>query len=64
MTGEVRYRFITDGDCHWFLIPVGLEDEFNSLLENGEEDYYTEFSNRFEEYRCNYPGEYTFVDPQ
>lgn len=64
MDKEVRYRFITDEDSHWYLIPVALEEEFNNLLENGGEDYYAEFCNRFDEYRCNYPGDFTFVDPQ
>lgn len=64
MTEEVRYRFITDGDSHWFLIPVGLTDLFEELLAKGEDDYYAEFCNRFEEYSCDYPDNFTFTDPQ
>lgn len=64
MNEEVRYRFTTDGDCHWFLIPVELEDQFENLLENGEDDYYSEFNHVFGKYRCNSPSNFTFTDPQ
>ena len=63
MTEEVRYRFITDDDCHWYLIPVGLEVLFYRLLESDEDDY-AEFNNTFDEYRCDSPSNFTFVDPQ
>lgn len=61
---EVRYKFMQDQDCHWYLIPEGLSALFIQMEESGESDCYAEFCNRFDEYRCNYPGEYTFVDPQ
>ncbi|MGL5013033.1 MAG: hypothetical protein ACRC6V_01925 [Bacteroidales bacterium] len=63
MSEEVRYRFIPDGYCHWYLIPVGLEALFYSLLENNEDDY-AEFSNRCEEYRCYSPSNFTFKKPE
>ena len=64
MTEEVRYRFITDGDSHWYLIPADLEDLFHKLLAEGEDDYYAEFCGRFDEYRCDHPSNFTFIDPQ
>lgn len=60
----MRYKFIRDDDCHWFLIPVELEPLFVQLLENGEADWWAEFSNKFEEYCCDSPCNYTFTDPQ
>ena len=61
---EVRYKFTQDQDCHWYLIPEGLSALFIQMEENGEADCYAEFCNRFEEYRCDYPGNFTFTDPQ
>ncbi|MNR03238.1 hypothetical protein D3C85_1191240 [compost metagenome] len=31
-----RYQFVTDDDCHWYMIPTELKDEFDHLLFNGE----------------------------
>lgn len=30
----------------------------------GEQDYYAMFNNTFDEYRCDSPSNFTFVDPQ
>lgn len=61
----MRYKFKNDGDGHWFLIPVELDAEFNRLLHEGENDYYAEFNNKFEEFYtgCS-PSSYTFTDPE
>lgn len=64
MAEEARYRFITDGDCHWYLIPVSMSTVFNQMLDNGEDDYWSMFNNTFDEYRCDSPSNFTFTDPQ
>ena len=60
----MRYNFITDGDCHWYLLPTTLNERFSELLDNGEEDYYCEFNNTFDQYRCDSPSNYTFENPE
>lgn len=64
MTEEVRYKFRQDDDCHWYLIPEGLSALFVQMEENGEADCYASFNDRFGEYRCDSPCNFTFVDPQ
>jgi hypothetical protein len=61
---ETRYTFITDGDCRWYLLPVELVGDFYETLENGGEDYYAEFSNKFGDYACDNPSNYTFEKPK
>lgn len=42
----------TDGDGHWFHIPAGAAEDFDRMLEIGEEvDNYEEFSRKFDKYR-------------
>lgn len=60
----MRYCFARDGDGHNYLIPVGTQHVFYSLLEQGEDDGYAEFNNRFEEYRCDSVLNWTFEDPK
>jgi hypothetical protein len=64
MTEEVRYRFIKDDDCHWYLIPASMSTVFNQMLSNGESDCYAMFNNTFDEYRCDSPSNFTFTDPR
>lgn len=58
-----RYRFMTDGDGHWYLIPDHLSDEFNLLLEDG---LYDEFNEKFYStyYIGCHPNCYTFQNPK
>lgn len=60
----MRYKFARDDDCHWYLIPCELESKFYALLEDGEDDNYVDFCNKFDQYRCNGQTEYTFTDPR
>lgn len=60
----MRYKFARDDDGHWFLIPVELNAEFYRLLEQGEDDLWAEFNNKFEEYTSNNPCSYTFENPE
>lgn len=59
----MRFKFERDDDGHWYLIPENLQDMFFELLENGEDDYWAEFNNKFEEYRSEHPTNYSFTDP-
>lgn len=63
---EKRWRFVTDDDGHWYLIPVELEEEFNKLLSEGEDDCYTEFNNKFyDNYSIGcHPSCFTFENPK
>lgn len=61
---EVRYKFRQDDDGRWYLIPERLSALFTQLEENGEADGWVEFSIKFQDYQCDYPGNFTFVDPQ
>lgn len=60
----MRYKFARDNDGHWFLIPAELSTEFYKLLHEGEDDLWAEFSNKFEEYYCDSPTNYTFENPK
>lgn len=51
-------RFVEDGDGHWYLIPVALCGEFWKELENGEDDYFASFCNKFDKYRVDHPSNY------
>lgn len=64
MLEEVRYRFIKDDDCHWYLIPVSMSTVFNQMLDNGEDAYWSIFNNTFDEYRCDSPTNFTFEKPE
>lgn len=42
---------IEDQDGHWYVIPKELEDEFIKMEEEGEEDEWEAFNEKFSEYR-------------
>lgn len=54
----MKGSFIQDQDCHWYFIPEDKKSLFYQMEENGEFDYFCEFNNTFEEYRCEYPSNY------
>lgn len=58
-----RFRFMSDGDGHWYLIPVELEKEFNQLLESAQ---YDEFNSKFYDhyYTGCHPSCFTFENPK
>lgn len=56
----MRQMFIQDDNCHWYLLPTDLYPLFIQMEENGEADYFASFNSKFEQYRCDYPGSYTF----
>lgn len=41
---------VQDNDCHWYVIPYDLKDEFFSELEKGEADEYESFCEKFDQY--------------
>lgn len=59
-----RFKFETDDDGGWYMIPVELESEFSKLLTTGEHDLYSEFNSAFEQYRCDSPRNWTFEKPE
>lgn len=59
-----RLSFMSDGDGHWYLIPIDRVDKFNKMLEEGEDDSYCEFNNEFYDRMCNHPSSYSFVNPE
>lgn len=59
-----KFIFVRDDDLHWYMIPVGLEGEFNHLLALGEEDCYASFNNKFDDYRCGGPSQFSFENPE
>lgn len=60
----MRYKFVQDQDCHWYMIPSKLHPLFVQLEENGEADWYTAFDSKFDEYRIDSPSNYTFERPE
>ena len=41
-----------DGDCHWYVFPAEMLDDFNKLEELGDSiDDYSEFEDKFSVYR-------------
>lgn len=58
-----RFRFMSDDDGHWYLIPVELEKEFTELLDSGE---YDKFNDKFyENYSIGcHPNCFTFENPK
>lgn len=43
---------VQDDDCHWYVIPAWMENEFHMLEELGfEEDDHSEFEATFSKYR-------------
>ena len=57
----MKCKFVQDDDCHWYMIPADMETLFHQMLENGEADYWCEFNNKWEDYRCDHPSCYTVV---
>lgn len=45
-----RYSLTTDGDGHWYVVPLRKMQRFNKLLAEGEKDEWCEFINEFGEY--------------
>lgn len=41
---------VQDNDCHWYVIPFDLKDEFFKELESGESDEYDSFIDKFSQY--------------
>ncbi len=48
----MRYFFDTDGDGHWYQIPVGLRDEWNRLSSDDDAWELPEWQ-KFEDCRLN-----------
>lgn len=59
----IRYKFIQDQDCHWYLIPDELTSLFIQMEESGEADWYAEFNKKFQKYGCDHPSNFTFENP-
>lgn len=60
----MKFRFVKDDSCHWYLIPEELRTMFIQMLDQGEADYWCEFNNKFEEYRCDHPSNFTVENPE
>jgi len=58
-----RYVFVGDDDCHDYLIPVEMKEQFETWLEAGPywEDYEGE---DFNLYRIDGLREFSFTDPR
>lgn len=60
----IRYCFKSDGD-HYYLVPVELSVEFDTLLEQGLRDEYAAFVEKFSDRRIDGPVEaYSFESPE
>lgn len=46
-----RVKVVTDGDGHWYVVPVELADTFTEMLSAGEADEYNAFNEMFSMYR-------------
>lgn len=60
----MKYKFVQDDDCHWYLIPEELHTLFLQMEENGEADWWCEFNNKFEQYCCDHPSNYLVENPK
>lgn len=61
MGGEWIFR--TDDDGHWYLIPLHMAEEFDSLLSLGQdEDDYLDFEMTFGACRSDGPHAYVFAE--
>jgi hypothetical protein len=48
----VKYVFQTDGDCHWYKVPVTKLKRFNKVLHEAERtDDFNDFIEEFDQYR-------------
>lgn len=62
-TYAMKYRFIQDEDCHWYLIPADKVDDFNRWVECGP--YWDGYEGEwFEDYSCDYPSSYSIENPE
>lgn len=41
---------VQDQDCHWYVIPAELKDDFFKDEENGEEDEWSSFIEKYSQY--------------
>lgn len=62
----VRFKFVSDCDGHWYMIPSSLSEEFSlwdATALDGAEDEWT--GRDFDIYRlAQHPSSYTFADPR
>jgi hypothetical protein len=60
---ETRWRFVSDDDCHDYLIPAELKEEFDTWAAAGPywENYVGE---DFDIYRVDGWQQFTFTDPR
>lgn len=60
---DKRYRFKTDDDGHWYIIPANLEEKFCKLCYDTDDDYIA-FNDKFGHMMIGcHPSCYTFTDP-
>jgi len=46
-----KYINITDDDGHWYYLPKSMKAEFMKMLEEGEQDEWGAFMDKFNQYR-------------
>lgn len=60
-----RFCFMRDDDCHNYMIPVSMREEFSNLLDGTyDDDICAEFNNKFEQYRCDSTSNWSFELPK
>lgn len=47
------YKLKQDDSCHWYMIPVELEEKFNELENIQDLESEMQFMDEFEQYRIN-----------
>jgi len=61
----MRYRFLQDNDCHWYLIPeeqAQVFEQWSALTDDNDKEFR---DYRFEDRRISGPVEaFTFTDPK
>lgn len=60
----MKYKFAKDNDGCWYLIPTELETEFSLLKVDQEDERWSKFNAKFENYSITEPIYYTFENPQ
>lgn len=60
----MKYIFIQDHDCHWYMIPQEFRTDFYVYVDNMEDDKYSESDINFDFYRINNPSDYCFENPR
>lgn len=58
------FVFTKDDDGHDYLIPSFMKDEFHRLEEDGWDDNFEEFIDKFDEYRINSYYQFEFQNPR